>query len=163
MGTLSERMSSSGFFVRLAHSAPEALVVLQNDDIDVAVINMCDLGAEGIQILESKKETRTWAEFITLTGRDHIRLSIEGMKRGVFADLLIPFDIEELLAKLKEAGAKKNAKKGKRWKAISKRLEDLTVSAAFAEAADFDSARHIMAQAELRKATPNKEGNDEEY
>ena len=144
MGTLSERISSNGVAVNFAQTAPEALAFLLSDDIDVVVINVNELGASGMRILDSIQQTKTLAEFITLTSPSSIHWSIEGMKRGAFADLLIPVDLEDLLAKLREAGAKKKSKKGKRKKSIRKRLEDLMVSATLAESGDFNGARQIL-------------------
>ncbi|NIR16822.1 MAG: response regulator [Desulfobacterales bacterium] len=144
MGTLSERISSNGVTVSFAQTGSEALEILQRDDIDVVVIRVDDFGVNGIRMLDSLKQTKTFAEFITLTSPTSIHWSIEGMKRGAFADLLIPFDLEDLLAKLREAGAKKKSKKGKRKKSIRKRLEDLMVSATLAESGDFNGARQIL-------------------
>jgi DNA-binding NtrC family response regulator len=146
MGTLSERICSKGVAVSLAQTASEALTILQRDDIDVVVINVNDLGASGIRIMDSLKETETLAEFITLTSPSSIHWSIEGMKRGAFADLLIPFDLEDLLAKLREAGARKKSKKAKTRKSFRKRLEDLMVSATFAESGDFKGAKQILSE-----------------
>ena len=143
MGTLSERICSKGVAVSFAQTASEALSILRRADIDVVVINVNDLRANGITILDSMRQTKTLAEFITLTSPASIHWSIEGMKRGAFADLLIPFDLEDLLAKLREAGAKKKSKKAKK-KSIRKRLEDLMVSATLAESGDFDGAKQIL-------------------
>ena len=155
MGTLSERICSNGMAVSFAQSASEALAILHRDDIDVVVINVNDLGANGIRILDSIKETKTFAEFITLTSPSSIHWAIEGMKRGAFADLLIPFDLEDLLAKMREAGAKKKSKKVKIKKSIRKRLEDLMVSATFAESGDFNGAKQILN--EVKEATSASE------
>ena len=144
METLSERICSKGMAVSFAQTSSEALAVLHRDDIDVVVINVNDLGAKGMRILDSAKETKTLAEFITLTSPASIHWSIEGMKRGAFADLLIPFDLEDLLVKLREAGAKKKSKKGKQKKSIRKRIEDLMVSATLAESGDFRGAKEIL-------------------
>ena len=157
MGTLSERMSSNGVVVNFAQTAPEALAFLLSDDIDVVVINVNDLGASGIRILDSMKQTKNLAEFITLTSPSSINWSIEGMKRGAFADLLIPFDLEDLLAKLREAGAKKKSKRGKKKKSIRKRLEDLMVSATLAESGDFNGAKQILKELEEPTSAPEKE------
>ena len=144
MGTLSERICSNGAAVSFAQTVSEALAILLRGDIDVVVINVSELGASGIRILDSMKETKTCAEFITLTSPSSIHWSIEGMKRGAFADLLIPFDLEDLLAKLREAGAKKKSRKRKKKKSIRKRLEDLMVSATLAESGDFNGAKQIL-------------------
>ena len=157
MGTLSERICSMGVTVSLAQTTSEALAILQSDDIDVVVINFNDLGANGIRILDSMKKTKTFAEFISLTSPSSIHWSIEGMKRGAFADLLIPFDLEDLLTKLREAGAKKKSKKGKRKKSIRKRLEDLMVSATLAESGDFSGAKQILKEVEEPTSAPEKE------
>ena len=157
MGTLSERICSNGVAVSFAQNGSEALAILQHDDIDVVIINVNDLGAGGIRILDSIKQTKTPAEFITLTSTSNIHWSIEGMKRGVFADLLIPFDLEDLLAKLREAGAKKKSKKRKRKKSIRKKLEDLMVSATLAESGDFNGAKQILKEVKEPTSTPDKE------
>jgi DNA-binding NtrC family response regulator len=157
MGTLSERICSNGAAVSFAQTAPEALAVLLSDDIDVVLINVNDLGASGIRILDSMKQTKTFAEFITLTSPSSIHWSIEGMKRGAFADLLIPFDLEDLLAKLREAGAKKKSKKRKSKKSIRKKLEDLMVSATLAESGDFNGAKQILKELKEPTAAPEKE------
>ena len=157
MGTLSERICSNGVAVNFAQTAPEALAVLLSDDIDVVVINVNDLGASGIRILDSIKQTKILAEFITLTSPSSIHWSIEGMKRGAFADLLIPFDLEDLLAKLRAAGAKKKSKRGKKKKSIRKRLEDLMVSATLAESGDFNGAKQILKELKEPLSAPEKE------
>lgn len=158
MGTLSERICSKGVAVSLAQTASEALTILRRDDIDVVVINFNDLGANGIRILDSiKKETKTLAEFITLTSPSTIHWSIEGMKRGAFADLLIPFDLEDLLAKLREAGTKKKSKKIKEKKSIRKRIEDLMVSATLAESGDFFGAKQILTEVKEEISASEKE------
>jgi DNA-binding NtrC family response regulator len=157
MGTLSERICSNGAAVSFAQSGSEALAILQRDDIDVVVINVNELGPSGIRILDSIKQTETLAEFITLTSPSSIHWSIEGMKRGAFADLLIPFDLEDLLAKLREAGAKKKSKRAKKKKSIRKRLEDLMVSATLAESGDFSGAKQILKELKESTSTPEKE------
>jgi DNA-binding NtrC family response regulator len=82
------------------------LGILQRNDIDVVVININDLGVEGVQILDSMKQKQPPTEFITLTSPSTMLLSIEGMKREAFADLLIPFDMEDLIVKIRDAGAR---------------------------------------------------------
>ena len=157
MGTLSERICAKGVAVNFAQTASEAVAILQRDDIDVVIININDLGANGIRILDSIQQTKTFAEFITLTSPSSIHWSIEGMKRGAFADLLIPVDLEDLLAKLREAGAKKKSKKPRKKKSIRKKLEDLMVSATLAESGDFNGAKQILKELKDPTSAPEKE------
>ena len=157
MGTLSERICAKGVAVNFVQTASEAVAILQRDDIDVVITNINDLGVNGIRILDSIQQTKTFAEFITLTSPSSIHWSIEGMKRGAFADLLIPFDLEDLLAKLREAGAKKKFKIRKIKKSIRKKLEDLMVSATLAESGDFNGATQILKEAKEPTSVPEKE------
>ena len=159
--TLTERIGSKKCIVHFAQSGPEALAIIQRNDIDVVVININDLGAEGVQILDSIKQTQPPTEFITLTSLSTIHWSIKGMKRGAFADLLIPFDMEDLIVKIREAGARAKAKRLRRKKSLRRRLEDLMVSATFAESGNLDAARQIIKEGQERTANLEKEQNDE--
>lgn len=160
METLSERICSNGVPVNFAQTAFEALAILRRDDIGVVIINVDDVGANGIRIMDFIKQTKTYAEVITLTSPSSIHWSIEGMKRGAFADLLIPFDLEDLLTKLREAGAKKKFKIRKIKKSIRKKLEDLMVSATLAESGDFNGAKQILK--EVKEPTSTSEKEEEE-
>jgi len=157
MGTLSERICSNGVAVKFAHTATEALTILHRVDIDVVVVNVNDLGLAGIRILDSMNQAKSLAEFITLTSPSSIHWSIEGMKRGAFADFLIPFNVEEFLAKLREAGKRKRSKKRGKKKSIRKRLEDLMVSATLAESGDFNGAKQILNELKGSTSASEKE------
>jgi DNA-binding NtrC family response regulator len=157
MGTLSERIRSNGIKVTFARTNLEAFDILGCDDIDVVLINVSDLGVDGIRILDSIKKTKNLAECITLTSPSSIHWSIEGMKRGAYADLLIPFDLEDLLAKVREAAATKKSKKLKEKRSIRKRLEDLMVSATLAESGDFKGAKDILNEVKKQRTAREKE------
>jgi DNA-binding NtrC family response regulator len=146
MEALVRRIEANSLSVHLAQDAPEALAILQQQEIEVAVLNLRDLADEGIQLLISIKKRIPLTECITLTGPSTMHWSIESMKQGAFADLLIPFDNENLLAKLREAVAKRESKKRQRKRSLLKRIEDLMVSATFAESGSFDAARQILGE-----------------
>ncbi len=117
----------------------EALAEAQKIDFDVVVVNFRDLLDKGVLFLRGLKKCRPQTEVITLSVPEDVRLSIEGMKHGAFADLLMPFDVEELAAKVAEA-RKKKARAVRGLAALKRKLENLAASAAFAEAADFETA-----------------------
>ncbi len=140
MRLVANRLAAGNFEVRLIDSPTEAVAVAREDDIDVALLNFKDLMADGLQLVRSLKRNRRWIEVITLSAPSGLRLSIESMKLGAFADVLMPFDLEELLAKIVEAWERKKAKS----QSFFRRLENLAVSVSFAEAGDFDTAQQIM-------------------
>ena len=161
METLSTRIGANDLMVHFAESAPDALALVQHEDIGVVVLSIKDLAEEAIQMLDSMKKRKPLVECITLTSPTTMGWSIEGMKRGVFADFLIPFDNENLIAKIREALVKRKARKRRRKKTLRRRLEDWMVSAAFAESGSPDTAREILKEAQKEKPSQAKEQKDE--
>jgi DNA-binding NtrC family response regulator len=160
METLSERIKSHQFTVHFARDGSEALEIVRGEDIEVVVLNIKDLDAEGMHMLDSMKRDCPLAECITLTSPSTIHWSIEGMKRGVFADLLIPFDIENLVARVREALIKRKARKRKKKRSLLGTLGDLMVSATFAESGDVETARQILS--ESREPEPDSQRGQED-
>jgi len=70
-----------------------------------------DLMVEGVRLLRRLKKNRPAIEVITLSVPSGFRLSLESMKLEAFADLLMPFDLEDLAGKILEAWERKKAKK----------------------------------------------------
>lgn len=163
MVTLSERIGLHNLKVHFAQSGPEALDIVQREEIDVVVVNIKELEAEGVRILDSIKKNSPYTECITLTSPSTIHWSIKGMKRGVFADFLIPFDNEDLLAKVREAGTRRKARKRRKKRSLLGKLEDLLRSAMFAESGDFETARQIPEEAKEIKPDNQKEEENEGF
>lgn len=132
------------FEVRTVGCPREALVIAEKCEIDVVVLNLKEMMAEGVLFLRSLKKNRPLIEVITLSIPAAMRLSIEGMKLGVFADLQMPLDLEDLISKISEAWERKKARKG--GFSLRRRLESLAASVSLAEAGEFDAAREIFAE-----------------
>jgi DNA-binding response OmpR family regulator len=143
MRLIASEVSSKKFDVQLAADAGEALAITKDDDIDVVILNFRDLMAEGIQLLRNLKKKIPQAEVITLSVPTGLRLSIEGMKLGVFEDIVMPFALEELVRKISLARERRKAKKGGR--SLRQRFEDLAAAVSFAEAGDHVTARQLAA------------------
>ena len=156
MEGIRERVGGKSIDVQLVECSREALSIVEKTDIDVVVLNFKDLMAEGILFLRNLKKSSPLTEVITLNVPDAIRFSIESMKYGAFADLLMPFDPDVLVGKILEAWKKREkAKKG--IKSFRQRLENLAASATFAEAGDFDTARKLA-----QKSRNSKDGSSKE-
>lgn len=162
MQTLTQRIASYDITVHFAQSAPDALDIVQREDIDVVVVNVNDLGVEGVIILDSIKKRSPLTESIILTSPATIHCSIEGMKRGAFADLLIPFDNEDLVAKVRQAGARRSIREQKKKRSLLGKFEDFMVSATFAESGNFEAARQILKSSQEPRPKNKKEHKDEE-
>jgi len=85
----------------------EAIKIVKRENIDVVLLGLKDLKKEGLMILKEVKNIRPLTEIITINSSDQIALSIEGMKLGAFDDFIVPFDIESLVRRIREANQKK--------------------------------------------------------
>lgn len=106
--TLSKRLAKRNLGVVRAYSGLEALEKLaQEDDIDIVVLDVKMPGMTGIDTLKEIKKSYPLVEVIILTGHASVSSAIEGMKLGAFDYLLKPCDMDQLMAKIAEAEAKK--------------------------------------------------------
>ncbi|MFH1437996.1 MAG: response regulator [Pseudomonadota bacterium] len=150
---LSNRVPRGTFEMKTVACPREALAVAEKSDIDIVVLNLKEMMAEGVLFLRSLRQSRPLIEVITLSIPSAMRLSIEGMKLGVFADLQMPLDLDDLTGKIKEAWERKKARSG--GLSLRRRLESLAAAVSFAEAGAFDASRGILAEG--TDAGPNQE------
>ncbi len=129
------------FEVLTVEEPDDALAEASQSDVDVMVLNIRDLMAEGIGVLRNLRKMKLPVEVITLNIPSALRFSIESMKLGAFDDLTMPFDLDEFAHKTRKAFHK--ARSGKKGSKLKRRLEDLAMSVAFAEAGAFDNSVEI--------------------
>jgi DNA-binding NtrC family response regulator len=100
---LSNRLRKRGIEVGTASSGAKAIQSLRRADFDVAVVDlkMEDMG--GIEVLQIFKKMAPEMPIIILTGHGSEQALKEGMTSGAYDYLMKPCDIEDLLAKVKEA------------------------------------------------------------
>jgi DNA-binding NtrC family response regulator len=106
--TMTKRLGKRNLDIVAAHSGQEALEKLKaNDKVDVIILDVKMPGMDGIETLREIKKAYPLVEVIMLTGHATVETGIEGMKLGAFDYLMKPCDIEQLMAKVQEAKAKK--------------------------------------------------------
>ena len=106
--TLSKRLAKRNLGVVRAYSGLEALEKLgEENDIDIVVLDVKMPGMTGIETLREIKKSYPLVEVIMLTGHASVSSAIEGMKLGAYDYLLKPCDMDQLMAKIAEAEAKK--------------------------------------------------------
>jgi len=99
-GSVTKKLKQRGCTVIEARDLVQANQILRDYTIDVAVIDLVSLQKEALVVLQMLKHVQPRAEAILLTAPEHIALSIKGMKLGAFDDLMVPVDVEALLAKI---------------------------------------------------------------
>lgn len=100
---LSKRLSRRGFDVALAHSGTEAIKTLRAREFDVAILDLKMEDMDGIEVLKIFTKMDSEMPVIMLTGHGSEQSAREGIACGAFDYLTKPYELEDLLAKIKEA------------------------------------------------------------
>lgn len=100
---ISKRMSKRSIDVTKAYSGTDALQALRKADFDVVVLDLKMEDMDGIEILKVFKKIVPDLAVIMLTGHGSEEAARDGIKFGAFDYLTKPCDLEELVAKIKDA------------------------------------------------------------
>ncbi|MCW7753993.1 response regulator [Desulfobotulus sp. H1] len=101
------RLEEAGFSAEAVHDGQACLKKLDEKPYDVLILDIRMPGMDGLQVLRQIKADHILTEVILLTGHGSVETAVEGMKRGAFDYALKPYDFEDLMDKIKEAGSLK--------------------------------------------------------
>lgn len=105
--TLAERLDLRNFDSRAVESTEDALALIKTEwTPDVVILDLKMPGMDGLATLDMLKKEPAAMEIIMLTGHGSIASGIEGMKRGLSDYLMKPVDIDDLVARIKDAAEK---------------------------------------------------------
>ena len=122
--TFSERLVMRNLEISKAFSGEEALQALEKDsNIEVVILDVKMPGKDGIETLMEIKKRWPLLEVIMLSGHADVESAIDGMKQGAFDYLMKPSDIDQIIAKVTEAAAKK---RNHEEKIIQARIKEIT-------------------------------------
>jgi DNA-binding NtrC family response regulator len=106
--TLMKRLNKRDVDVVAAYNGQEALDRLAKDDnVEVVILDIKMPVMDGMTALKKIKNRHPLVEVIMLTGHATVETGIDGMKEGAFDYLMKPCDMEQLIAKVKEAAKRK--------------------------------------------------------
>lgn len=119
---LAERLRTENFKVYEACQDTEARQILQRKIIDVVLLGMREFKQGGLMLLKAIKEMKPLTEVILMTPAEgpSLMASIQAMKLGAFDDLHIPFDMKNLIERIKAA----RQRKSEREKANKTNIQD---------------------------------------
>jgi DNA-binding NtrC family response regulator len=100
---MAERMESRGLNVTIAKDGQAALESVEDETFDIVFLDMQMPGIDGIETLRRLRGKNPDLEVILITGYGSIDSSVAAMKLGAKDFIQKPADIEELVAKVKEA------------------------------------------------------------
>ena len=110
--TLSSRLKKREFEVTQVESGYQALEVIKEQAIDVAIVDVKMPRMDGLETLRQMKQLNPLIEVIMLTGHASVESGIEGMRLGAFDYLMKPCDINDLILKIGDAYQRKLAQEG---------------------------------------------------
>ncbi len=99
---LAKLMRGRGFEAVTAFDGPSGIAAAEQG-VDVVVLDVKMPGMSGIEALQRIKEASPETEVLMLTGHADVETGIEAMRAGALDYLLKPCDIEDLVAKIREA------------------------------------------------------------
>ena len=107
---LREELEEHGYEVYTAADGHEALTLLQQISVDVAIIDLQMPGLNGLELMAAIRSLPDSPELIMLTAHATLEISIQAMRRGSSDFLLKPCDIDELLGSIEQAMVRRRQK-----------------------------------------------------
>src|SRR5438445_4385899 len=103
MTALCESLTDQGYETLGRASAQEALVLLQEEDVDLLVCDLMMPEMDGIALLRAALDIDPHLVGIIMTGQGTIQTAVDAMKVGAFDYMLKPFRLQALLPVLVRA------------------------------------------------------------
>lgn len=91
-----------GYSVTSAYTGPEALEAMRNEHFDVIILDVMLPEIDGISVCENIRLTNTEIPILILSARNQSADRVLGLMKGADDYLTKPFDLEELLLRVKK-------------------------------------------------------------
>jgi len=104
-------LRKEGYLTEGTQNGRDALQKIEDDHFDLLIADIKMPGLTGIELLEKIKEKQLEAEVIIITGFGSIGSVVDAMKKGAYDYVTKPFDLDELLLKVKKIRDQKALKK----------------------------------------------------
>lgn len=98
---ISQALRSAGYTVNHVGSGKDALTALRSSAPDLVILDLGLPDMDGIEVLRTARRDRFSNPVLILTARDATRDKVSGLDSGADDYLAKPFEIDELLARLR--------------------------------------------------------------
>jgi two-component system, NtrC family, response regulator HydG len=130
---LTNALQKEGYVTVGTQNGLDALQKIEGDRFDLLIADIKMPGLTGIEVLEKTREKQIDVEVIIITGFGSIGSVVEAMKKGAYDYVTKPFDLDELLLKVKKIRDQKALKKEnlalKAYAGIDKKVSIIAKSA----------------------------------
>jgi two-component system cell cycle response regulator len=107
--TLSDILKIKGYGTAVAGTGTEAIATVEHDTFSLALIDLMLPDMPGLQVMARIKEVSPLTEAIILTGHASLDTAIEATKQGAYFYLLKPYQMDDLLLKIKHGVERQQA------------------------------------------------------
>jgi DNA-binding response OmpR family regulator len=98
---LSQGLEAEGFAVTVAHTGEDGFFLASSKPMDLLILDLSLPGRDGLEILESLRQTGFLSPVLILTARDAVDDRVTGLDRGADDYMVKPFAFPELLARVR--------------------------------------------------------------
>ncbi|MGC9006907.1 MAG: response regulator transcription factor, partial [Sulfurihydrogenibium sp.] len=102
--SLKEILELNGYIVDAAFDADEAINFLENSFYDIIIMDIMLPDIDGFALTKMIREKGIKTPIIMLTAKDQLKDKIKGLEIGADDYVTKPFEVEELLARIKAIG-----------------------------------------------------------
>lgn len=96
-------LQSRGMNVQIAENGAEGVQMAGETKFDVIITDITMPEMDGLKLLEEIKRTAPETEVIVATGFGAVETAVHAMKKGAFDFVLKPYDLEHLMARVRQA------------------------------------------------------------
>lgn len=100
---LSKRLAKRKIKVTNAYNGTEAIQALRKEQFDIAVLDLKMDDMDGLEVLKIFKKMDPEMPVLMLTGHGSEQAAREGIESGAFDYLTKPYELEDLIEKIREA------------------------------------------------------------
>jgi len=100
-GGIRDALMRAGYAVEWVRSGPPALAALEQPGLDAAVLDLGLPGMDGLEVLRRARGAGCVTPVLILSARDAVAQRVAGLDAGADDYLSKPFDVDELLARVR--------------------------------------------------------------
>jgi two-component system, OmpR family, response regulator QseB len=98
---IEDALTRARYTVEWVRSGPLALAALEHGRFDAVVLDLVLPGMDGLEVLRRSRAARRLMPVLILSARDTIAQRVAGLDAGADDYLVKPFDVDELLARVR--------------------------------------------------------------
>jgi two-component system response regulator QseB len=100
-GGIEDALTRAGYAVEWVRSGPLALAALVQPGLDAVILDLGLPGMDGLEVLRRARDSGSGTPVLILSARDAVAQRVAGLDAGADDYLTKPFDVDELLARVR--------------------------------------------------------------